>query len=316
MNQMVTVGGASLAVKEYKGQRVVTFNDIDIVHSRRPGTSGRNFRQNRKHFAEGTDYFKIQRDEIRTVGIKSNNDVVILTESGYLMLVKSLTDDKAWEVQRKLVECYFHAKQEAPKAEQLRMAEPYEYRYKEWNGQQVVTLRDVAYLTGMSHNAVYNALRGKQERMRDGGGWLLNARELQQLWKQTKDFQLYGLHSTAWVLTERGCREVLGLDTCAGMTIWKKKAALTEGKMENPLARVKRVGIDYTNMEASAEAQACIQQIRKAIHGLDIMLSSYNLHHMAKQFPEVQGAISQLVNCIWMESERLKKVPIQTIVCT
>lgn len=32
-----------------------------------------------------------------------------MTESGYLMLVKSFTDDLAWEVQRKLVKSYFKA---------------------------------------------------------------------------------------------------------------------------------------------------------------------------------------------------------------
>ncbi|OSM07623.1 hypothetical protein MAIT1_05002 [Magnetofaba australis IT-1] len=34
---------------------------------------------------------------------------MLLTQSGYLMLVKSFTDDLAWRVQRELVNRYFHA---------------------------------------------------------------------------------------------------------------------------------------------------------------------------------------------------------------
>lgn len=36
-------------------------------------------------------------------------EIILITEQGYLMLVKSLTDDLAWEVQRKLVKSYFKA---------------------------------------------------------------------------------------------------------------------------------------------------------------------------------------------------------------
>lgn len=39
------------------------------------------------------------------------NGLVLLTESGYLMLVKSLKDDLAWQVQRQLVKSYFAVKE-------------------------------------------------------------------------------------------------------------------------------------------------------------------------------------------------------------
>lgn len=106
----------SLSIKEYKGQRVVTFKDIDEVHQRPEGTAARNFRENRQHFVEGEDYFEItQPDEIRRLGFERPQGglpekVILITESGYLMLVKSFTDDLAWQVQKKLVEGYFRAK--------------------------------------------------------------------------------------------------------------------------------------------------------------------------------------------------------------
>ena len=114
-NEVVKVNQQNVLVKEYKGQRVVTFKDIDLVHERPEGTAGRNFRDNKVHFIEGEDYFKICPDEIRRnkimdISPKLHQDIVFLTESGYLMLVKSFTDELAWKVQRQLVKSYFKQK--------------------------------------------------------------------------------------------------------------------------------------------------------------------------------------------------------------
>lgn len=103
----ITINDCALTVKEYKGKRVVTFKDIDTVHGRPEGTARKRFNDNRERFIEGTDYYKIQPSEKRTVEIASNNGGTVLTESGYLMLVKAFTDDLAWEVQRQLVNSYF-----------------------------------------------------------------------------------------------------------------------------------------------------------------------------------------------------------------
>lgn len=110
-----TINNTNIAIKEYQGQRVVTFKDIDAVHRRPEGTASRNFRANREHFIESEDFFKITPDEFRRaigeMDSRQQNDVVLLTESGYLMLAKSFTDDKAWQVQRQLVKGYFRAKE-------------------------------------------------------------------------------------------------------------------------------------------------------------------------------------------------------------
>ena len=39
MNDVITVEDTQMQVREYSGQRVVTFKDIDTVHNRRPGTA-------------------------------------------------------------------------------------------------------------------------------------------------------------------------------------------------------------------------------------------------------------------------------------
>ena len=105
------INGSYLPVREYNGQRVITFKDIDTVHQRPTGTARKRFNDNKKHFVEGVDYFKVQPSEIRTVGIESPNGGTVVTESGYLMIVKSFTDDLSWNVQRQLVTAYFKAKE-------------------------------------------------------------------------------------------------------------------------------------------------------------------------------------------------------------
>lgn len=111
MSNIVKINNNSIQIKEFKGQRVVTFKDIDIVHQRPEGTARRNFNENKHRFIEEVDYFIRNSYEAKEeYKITAPNGLVLITESGYLMLVKSFTDDLAWEVQRQLVNSYFRAK--------------------------------------------------------------------------------------------------------------------------------------------------------------------------------------------------------------
>ena len=92
---------------------MITFKDIDLVHERSEGTARRNFNTNKQHLIEGEDYFVRNSYEAKKeYGITAPNGLVLLTESGYLMLVKSFTDDLAWKVQRQLVKTYFSWKED------------------------------------------------------------------------------------------------------------------------------------------------------------------------------------------------------------
>lgn len=113
-NQIVKINNTDLSVKEFNEQRVVTFKDIDMLHERVEGTAKRNFNEHKKHLIKDVDYFEVkqsdfQKYEIRTLEIP-NRGLTLITESGYLMLVKSLQDDLAWKVQRELVNNYFRVK--------------------------------------------------------------------------------------------------------------------------------------------------------------------------------------------------------------
>ena len=117
MNEMVTVEGTEMQIREYDGQRVVTFKDIDEVHQRPKGTAKRNFTRNKKHFIENEDYFVVTREDVGTNFVPTYGfnekapSGILVTETGYLMLVKSLRDDLSWDVQRQLVKAYFNVRQ-------------------------------------------------------------------------------------------------------------------------------------------------------------------------------------------------------------
>lgn len=117
MNGLIKVGNENVSIKEFNGQRVVTFKDIDNVHERPDGTARKRFNDNKKRFVEGEDFYILsQPSEMRTLGLERPQGgfpekVILITESGYLMLVKSFTDDLAWSVQKELVKSYFKKKE-------------------------------------------------------------------------------------------------------------------------------------------------------------------------------------------------------------
>lgn len=120
MTELVNVEGTELAVREWNGQRVVTFRDIDNAHGVKPGSAKRNFIRNKRHFIENEDYFIATRDSLKSVNLTPLNvdvptrGITLITEMGYLMLAKSFTDDKSWNVQRTLVNAYFMLKNQQP----------------------------------------------------------------------------------------------------------------------------------------------------------------------------------------------------------
>lgn len=157
MSELIKINNQQLPVKEYNGKRVVTLKEIDTVHGRTSGTARKRFNDNRKRFIKGVDYFVRNSDEARNeYGIAAPNGLVLITESGYLMLAKSFTDDLAWQVQRELVNSYFRSKTEQFEPEQLTL-ETAEYHYypKTWHGSPVITAADFAHFTGMSKEAIY-----------------------------------------------------------------------------------------------------------------------------------------------------------------
>lgn len=151
MSTAIAINHQKIALKTCNGKAVVTFSDIDAVHQRPEGTARKRFNDNKAHFVIEEDYFVRKTDEAKKeYGITAPNGLTLITESGYLMLCKSFTDELSWRVQRQLVDCYFHRKDDD---------EPYEYFDKTFHGVPVMTTRDFEFFTGVSKGTVNPFLR-------------------------------------------------------------------------------------------------------------------------------------------------------------
>lgn len=107
---LIEINNTTLEIKEYQGQKVIIFKNIDNVHGRPDGTARRRFNNNKKRFIEDIDFFRVKCSKVRSFfgqtppnGFNPEVDIIFITESRYLMLVKPFRNDLAWEIQRKLV---------------------------------------------------------------------------------------------------------------------------------------------------------------------------------------------------------------------
>lgn len=117
-NEIITINNVELGIKEYKKERVVTAWDIAKVHGREVKRINEIFKNNIDKFILKEDYFFLTPNEF-SGSFKTAQDFIpnnvkeipLFTESGYLMLVKTFTDDLSWEIQRQLVKGYFKLKE-------------------------------------------------------------------------------------------------------------------------------------------------------------------------------------------------------------
>ena len=117
-NEIITINNVELGIKEYKKERVVTAWDIAKVHNREVKRINEIFKNNIDKFILNEDYFFLTPNEF-SGSFKTAHDFIpnnvkeipLFTESGYLMLVKTFTDDLSWDIQRQLVKGYFKLKE-------------------------------------------------------------------------------------------------------------------------------------------------------------------------------------------------------------
>ncbi len=109
MKNMIAINSTTLAVKEYKGQRVVTLKDISEVHQQAEKAIRQNFHNNKKYFEKDVDFFLLRgKGDTKNFSTASNvTNLNVFTESGYLKLTKSLNDDLSWQVMGLLINSYF-----------------------------------------------------------------------------------------------------------------------------------------------------------------------------------------------------------------
>ncbi|HBC7420866.1 TPA: ORF6N domain-containing protein [Serratia marcescens] len=112
MRNAITVHNNAMPLVEFQGQRVVTFAMVDEVHQRPKGTAKAAFSRHRARFVEGRHFFELSGDVIRTqfaAGLfpKHTRKGIVITEMGYLLLVKPFHDNLSWVIQEELVNAYF-----------------------------------------------------------------------------------------------------------------------------------------------------------------------------------------------------------------
>ena len=117
-NKLVKINNVELGIKEYKKERVITAWDIAKVHNREVREITQNFNYVKDKLLKDEDYFLVNKEKISESKILiqdfiPNNvkEIPLFTESGYLMLVKTFTDDLSWDIQRQLVKGYFKLKE-------------------------------------------------------------------------------------------------------------------------------------------------------------------------------------------------------------
>lgn len=130
-NNLITISGKEIELKEYNGERVVTAWDIEKLHEKDVREINQQFKRNIKNLIENEDYFIVDKNYISTSqsvrqtsqpviqNFIPNNvkEIILFTESGYLLLTKTFTDERSWKIQRQLVKSYFKLKELKEKVE-------------------------------------------------------------------------------------------------------------------------------------------------------------------------------------------------------
>ncbi|HAZ3648526.1 TPA: phage antirepressor Ant [Escherichia coli] len=114
----VIIANAEIVPIEFNGERVVTYQMIADIHGVPVATIQNGYARNSEYFIDGEDTYLIDFHEntFRRGFEIPPRGMRVFTESGYLMLVKTLRDETAWRVQRELVRNYFRGKKEEKSA--------------------------------------------------------------------------------------------------------------------------------------------------------------------------------------------------------
>nr|ELR5171769.1 ORF6N domain-containing protein [Providencia rettgeri]ELR5196508.1 ORF6N domain-containing protein [Providencia rettgeri] len=112
MSELITIDANALPVIEWEGKRVITLAMIDELHNKAKNSSRVTLTNHRSKFKLGQDAYLLKgKKELNslpkgTVDPKTNA-LWIITESGYLIFIKIMRDDLAWNVHKNVVATYF-----------------------------------------------------------------------------------------------------------------------------------------------------------------------------------------------------------------
>lgn len=123
MNVCVLENGVNVPISTWKGQRVVTYNDIARVHDMTRKNVESAYVRHKNELFEGEDYYNLKGEEARkymaSIGScklqeakKGGIQVVkLFTESGYMILACTFRGEKSAQIRRMLVNSYFKVRE-------------------------------------------------------------------------------------------------------------------------------------------------------------------------------------------------------------
>ena len=206
------------------------------------GQRGRNFRKNRKYFVEHEDFYQIPVKELPTNfvanpkrGGNPDNKMVLLTETGYLMLVKSFTDDLAWEVQRKLVKSYFRGQALEQKAP---VPSTDDLTPKFFDGKPVMTVRDVEAFSGISAFNIKYHIKSDYDIVEGVDYQLIKGAELQKFKRENRGSS--SMAKSLYVLVRSGVEKIImhAPNYSKEMTVLVQAYFGTPINQDNPLPKI------------------------------------------------------------------------------
>lgn len=125
MNNLKVLGKEKIANFEFTGieggfgenKRAMLVKDIAKIHGKELRQINQSIDMNRSHFKDGVDIVDLlnQSDGFRKfaksqglIGSNRTKHVYLLSERGYLKLLKIMDDDKAWDIYNEIVDNYFN----------------------------------------------------------------------------------------------------------------------------------------------------------------------------------------------------------------
>lgn len=112
--ELATVAARDLQIIEYRGQRVVTTEQLAIGYGTTPIRIQQNHIRNESRFIEDKHFFKVTGSELKTFRLsfsesvnKHTTSLILWTERGAANHAKMLETDQAWGYHEDLVEFYF-----------------------------------------------------------------------------------------------------------------------------------------------------------------------------------------------------------------
>lgn len=118
MDNKIIIFNKEIEIKEYNSERVITAYDIAELHGRDVKVINQQFNNNRNKFIENEDYFVANRNlihKLKSLTLENNlqnlKEIILFTDTGYLLLTKTFNDELSWKIQRELVKAYFKLKE-------------------------------------------------------------------------------------------------------------------------------------------------------------------------------------------------------------